>query len=766
MPGCRCGPRGYRNARGSRADLEHGGRSRRDTAGDTTPDPFTFVDGRTLPQSTLITSAAVTIRGINHETAISVVGGMYSVGCKTAYFKTTPGKISNGQTVCVRHTSAATPSTAVNTTLTVGGVSDTFTSTTAAPAQDSTPNAFHFVDQNPVALSVPVTSNAVAITGINVAAPVTVSGGQYSIGCTASFTAAAGSITNGQTVCVKHTSSASLSSSVNTLLTVGGVSDTFTSTTLSDNTPDPFTFIGQVPVPLSTLITSNTVTITGITGPTAISVTAGQYSIGCTASFTATAGTISNGEQVCVRHTSAATENSSVNTVLDVGGVRDTFTSVTEITSASADSATLPADTPNVVDPEVTLSFPNQGLTSVTETDPTKKAGTVVVTSCAPMDPREFEGQGGTFNFRPLALSELTGPCPTLALETLVIPPYVRGFPDVQGAVRFVISTASTTAEFTDSMLLHQGQPETLVDYGTGTHPPCNADLDQRPLWFYGMRVGERVPLVGEDAVMKASSIQCNQSRSGTKKLSNLLQGSRLDESLYTSKSYVADQIRDLETILTKLAFDDDSCDSALGNATASMQTALANCRMATVFANITQDTTVPAVQISRTVFEYQMLVSLTNPGGIAHGASVIIRSARPATTTVVGTDPLVFGDIPAGQTTTAQTFKIRQDRTVALNPHDLLASLSFTEDDPGRYSDAQAACEQICSIAKANKTAFASCPDTVKEKNYRGALVSGGLGTAFSIFDRLEHPTAGGGWTRYPIELTGCVDPGQIPTD
>ncbi len=740
------------------------------TPADTTPDPFYFVDRTDVATSTVITSAAVTIRGINREAPISVTGGMYSIGCKATSFRSTPSKIENGEKVCVRHTSAATPSTAVNTTLTVGGVSDTFTSTTAAPAADSTPNAFHFDDQNPVALSVPVTSTAVAITGINVATPIAVSGGQYSIGCTASFTGASDNITNNQVVCVKHTSSAALSTPVDTVLTVGGVSDTFTSTTLSDATPDPFTFIGQIPVPLVTPITSNTVTITGITGPVAISVTDGQYSIGCTASFTGAAGTISNGQSVCVRHTSAATENSSVGTILDVGGVRDTFTSVTEITSASVDTATLPADTPEV-DPEVTLDFPNQGLKTVTETDATDKPGTIAVTSCAPVDPREGEGPGGAFNPRPLALSELASTCPTLPLETLVIPPYVRGFPDVNGDVRFVISTASTTAEFTDAMLLHQGQPETLVDYGTGTHPPCEAPLSDRPLWFYGMRVGERVALVGEDSVMKPSSIQCNQSRSGTKKMSNLLQASRLDEGLYTSKSYVADQIRDLDTLLTKLAFDDGSCDAALGDATATMQTALASCRMATVFANITQDTSVPAVAITRTIYEYQMLVTLTNPGAIANDASVKIRSGKPATTTVVGTNDEVvvnFGTIPAGATTAATTFRIRQNRTVPLNPKDLLAAVSFADDDPGRYSNARAACEQICSVAKANKAAFASCPDKVKEKNYRGALISGGLATGFSIFDRLEHPTTSppGAWTRYPVELTGCVDEGQIPTD
>jgi serine protease len=100
---------------------------------DTTPNVFTFVDQINVPVSIEITSAPVTISGINAAAAVSVTGGTYSIGCG-AIFTSATGTISNNQTVCVRHTSAATASTGTNTTLTVGGVADTFTSTTAAAA--------------------------------------------------------------------------------------------------------------------------------------------------------------------------------------------------------------------------------------------------------------------------------------------------------------------------------------------------------------------------------------------------------------------------------------------------------------------------------------------------------------------------------------------------------------------------------------------------------------------------------------------------------
>jgi hypothetical protein len=62
---------------------------------------------------------------------VAIVGGEYSIGC-TATFTSAPGTITNGQTICVRHTASGMAGGAMTTTLTVGGVSVTFSSTTAA----------------------------------------------------------------------------------------------------------------------------------------------------------------------------------------------------------------------------------------------------------------------------------------------------------------------------------------------------------------------------------------------------------------------------------------------------------------------------------------------------------------------------------------------------------------------------------------------------------------------------------------------------------
>lgn len=302
-------------------------------APDTMPDPFVFVDQADVALGSTITSAPVTIMGIDSPAGVVIAGGTYSVGC-AGPFVSTPGTVANGQTVCVRHTSAASNSSAVNTTLTVGTVPDTFTSTTVAAAPpDTVPDPFVFADQSGVAVATVITSAPVTITGITAASPVSVAGGAYAIGCTGTFTSAAGLVSNNQTICVRHTSSAANSTQTSTTLTVGGVPDTFTSTTAAagapDTTPNPFAFTDQPGVALSATITSAAVTINGIDAPAGVTVTGGQYSIGCSGTFTAAPGTITNGQAVCVRHTSAATNSAQTTTTLTVGGVADTFISTT-----------------------------------------------------------------------------------------------------------------------------------------------------------------------------------------------------------------------------------------------------------------------------------------------------------------------------------------------------------------------------------------------------------------------------------------------------
>lgn len=102
-----------------------------------------------------------------------------------------------------------------------------------APA-DTTPDQFSFTDQSGVALSSTITSAAVTIAGIDAAAAITVAGGTYDINASGTFVSTAGTVNNGDTVRARHTSSGSYLTATNTVITIGGVSDTFTSITEGD----------------------------------------------------------------------------------------------------------------------------------------------------------------------------------------------------------------------------------------------------------------------------------------------------------------------------------------------------------------------------------------------------------------------------------------------------------------------------------------------------------------------------------------------------
>ncbi|MGB1309950.1 MAG: hypothetical protein ACPG47_02010, partial [Leucothrix sp.] len=238
--------------------------------------------------------------------------------------------VTNTQTVRVRHTSSATPGTSVNTTLTIGPKSDTFTSTTVGP--DTDPVAFNFVDQTGVALGSTRTSAAITISGINVPATISVSGGSYQINGTGAFISTPSTITDGQTVRVQHTASANTATTVDTTLTVGTVSDIFTSTTATAAaiTPDAFTFPSprNVIVLSGSAVQSNAITISGLSAVAGIIVQDGEYSINGGA-FIAQVGTVQNGDVIRVRHVASGAIGGVTTTTLTIGTATTTFSSTT-----------------------------------------------------------------------------------------------------------------------------------------------------------------------------------------------------------------------------------------------------------------------------------------------------------------------------------------------------------------------------------------------------------------------------------------------------
>jgi hypothetical protein len=333
---------------------------------------------------------------------------------------------------------------------------------------NTTPNQFAF---NPAtvtnqALSATVTSNPVTITGINSAAPISVSGGPgsaYSIGCNGTFNSANGTINNGQTVCVRHTASSSPNTTVSTTLNVGPaaapVSASFSSTTVpADTIPDAFSFNAVTNQPLNSPVTSNTVTITGINTATPISISGGTnpgYSVGCNGTFTSANGTITNNQTVCVQVNSANAPNTSSSTTLNVGGVTGAF----QVTTANGPVVSLAP---------LSLSFNSQstGTTSSAKSLTLSNTGTAALNIASIVSTTSDYAQ--------------TNNCPATLATSTSCTINVTFSPTTTGTRNGAITITSNASTSPDSVNLT----------GTGTGPQPAVSLAPASLTFSSQNVG------------------------------------------------------------------------------------------------------------------------------------------------------------------------------------------------------------------------------------------------------------------------------------
>jgi uncharacterized delta-60 repeat protein len=114
-----------------------------------------------------------------------------------------------------------------------------------------------------------------------------------------------------------------------------------------DVTPTAPTLTDETDVALSEVQTSNLVTVTGLdTGVSVpVSVASGEYALNGSTAYTSGINWVANGDKINVRHTSASNENTTVSTLLRVGGVMApngiTHLGTSETTTDSYDTKTL-----------------------------------------------------------------------------------------------------------------------------------------------------------------------------------------------------------------------------------------------------------------------------------------------------------------------------------------------------------------------------------------------------------------------------------------
>jgi len=118
-------------------------------------------------------------------------------------------------------------------------------------------------------------------------------------------------------------------------LVAGGVAystnppEMFVLRAFTEESASPFAFTPQAGVAPGTTVVSNTITVAGIAGTAPISVTGGEYSIGCGGSFTNAPGVVVASATVCVRHRASPLPLASSTTTLLIGTTAGSFTSTT-----------------------------------------------------------------------------------------------------------------------------------------------------------------------------------------------------------------------------------------------------------------------------------------------------------------------------------------------------------------------------------------------------------------------------------------------------
>ncbi len=100
-----------------------------------------------------------------------------------------------------------------------------------------------------------------------------------------------------------------------------------------DTIPDLFEFMDQANVPLGTLVTSNSITVTGINAATPVNVMGGTYDINGSGIWSSASGTVNEGDAVRVSQTSSLAYSTTTTAVLVIGGVPGSF-NVTTIAGA------------------------------------------------------------------------------------------------------------------------------------------------------------------------------------------------------------------------------------------------------------------------------------------------------------------------------------------------------------------------------------------------------------------------------------------------
>lgn len=329
---------------------------------DRVPDPFTFEPEFNALQIGLYTRT-FTVSGIDSLSPIGIacsrdpdehVYCFYRINGGEYRSTNLGGTVVNGDEVTVRVRGSINAGETVTGTLTIGGISGDFAVHTT-PGVDSLPNDIIFDSIWGVPVNTLVYSSFRAVRGIDVPIPIRVTTefspsngdvvvGEYSING-GDFTSEDGVVHNDDIIQVRVLSPGTADSQRNMGIYVGGEFAIFNvRTTFSGNTfdeyVDPFSFTPVIGAPVSSLQTSNTITVQGVSVATPISILGGEFSVDGGAFRTGVVinATLLNNSPVQVRQTSSSVSGTTTLAILNIGGVNATFSVTTGGTAPPPDT--------------------------------------------------------------------------------------------------------------------------------------------------------------------------------------------------------------------------------------------------------------------------------------------------------------------------------------------------------------------------------------------------------------------------------------------
>lgn len=308
-------------------------------ARDITPNSIGFAAVTAAEPGSAVESNEITLAGFDGQLPLSANNGAILIVNDTPLAAGASANVSSGDRIKVRINTSSTFGSQTSTVVTLGSAQAVFAITVRD--QDITPDAVTFTFLSDVNPGETQTSNAVTLTGFEGSQPVTVRGGELQINN--GGWVISGSVSSGDSVRLRHTASSDYDVTSATNLSVAGASfSSFTSRTRTqDVIPDAMVFSSLSDQEISSVVTSNAVTSAGFDGDANVTISQGEFQVNG-GSWT-TAATITAGDSLTLRQTTADDYETDTITTLMVNSESYTFTTTTKTQDTTPDTFTFTA---------------------------------------------------------------------------------------------------------------------------------------------------------------------------------------------------------------------------------------------------------------------------------------------------------------------------------------------------------------------------------------------------------------------------------------